>query len=112
MLVEKNTLGQLPFCNSALISVPGASAPSLTTLSQPAVEKPGVEIWAPPWVAVALVSTFQPAPPRSTTAVDPVGAVPAAGAAGGAGGVGGPAGFAPPQAPPQTPAAAATGPLL
>src|SRR2546421_3938191 len=74
MLVEKNTLGQLPFCNSALISVPGASAPSLTTLSQPAVEKPGVEIWAPPCVAVALVRTFQPAVPRLTTALDPVGA--------------------------------------
>src|SRR5256714_2145938 len=106
MLVEKNTLGQLPFCNSALISVPGASAPSLTTLSQPAVEKPGVEIWAPPWVAVALVSTFQPALPRSTTAVDPVGAVPAAGAAGGAVVVAGAAGCATHPGPPSTAGAA------
>src|SRR5690242_21456196 len=72
MLVEKNTFGQAPFCNSALISVPGAPAPSLATVSQPFVAKPGVEIWAPLWVAVALVSTFHPAVPRLTTALDPV----------------------------------------
>ncbi len=82
MLVEKNTFGHAPFCSSALISVPGAPAPSLVRESQPLVEKPGVEIWAPPCVAVALVSTFQPAAPRSTTALDPVdGAEPEAGAA-------------------------------
>jgi hypothetical protein len=28
---------------------------------------------APPWVAVALLATFQPEPPRSTTVFDPVG---------------------------------------
>ena len=63
MFVEKNTLGQEPFCSNALSSVPGAPAPSLVTLSQPLVLNPGVEIWAPDWVAVALVRTFQPVPP-------------------------------------------------
>ena len=61
MLVEKKTFGQAPFCSSAAISVPGAPPSSLATVSQPLVEKPGVEICAPDWVAVALVSTFQPA---------------------------------------------------
>ena len=78
MFVEKNTFGQVPFCSSALISVPGAPAPSLVTDSQPAVEKPGVEICAPLWVAVAQVSTFQPAVPRVVIAVDPVGGAAAA----------------------------------
>src|SRR5690349_3221278 len=73
MLAEKNTFGQEPFCSNALISVPGAPAPSLVTLSQPEVEKPGVEICAPLCVAVALVRTFQPAVPRVATALDPVG---------------------------------------
>src|SRR5690348_10665071 len=73
MFVEKKTFGQVPFCSRALTSVPGASAPSLATLSQPPVLNPGAEICAPVCVAVALVSTFQPAAPRSTTAVDPVG---------------------------------------
>ncbi len=72
MLSAKNTFGQVPFCSRALISVPGASAPSFVTDSQPLVLKPGVEIWAPVWVAVAEVSTFQPAVPRSVTAVEPV----------------------------------------
>src|SRR5262249_27327809 len=73
MFVEKNTFGQVPFCSSAPISVPGAPPPSLATDSQPAVENPGVEICPPPCVAVALVSTFQPVEaPRLATAVDPV----------------------------------------
>src|SRR5437764_14563 len=38
MLSEKNTLGHLPFCSNALISVPGAPASSGLTGSQPAVE--------------------------------------------------------------------------
>ena len=75
MFVEKKTFGQLPFCSRALISVPGAPAPSLATDSQPEVENPGVEICAPVCVAVALVSTFQPPPPRSVTALDPVGSL-------------------------------------
>src|SRR5262249_23774012 len=83
MLVEKNTLGHEPFCSNALISVPGAPAPSLVTLSQPLVAKPGVEICAPPWVAVALVRTFQPAVPRSAIALDPVGGGAAAATASG-----------------------------
>src|SRR5215470_14068114 len=62
MLLEKKMFGQEPFCSNALISVPGAPAPSLLTVSQPVVEKPGVEIAAPDWVAEALVSTFHPVP--------------------------------------------------
>src|SRR5256885_15002411 len=72
MLVEKKTLGQLPFWSRALISVPGACASSLVTVSHPLVENPGVDIWVPDWVAVALVRTFQPAAPRSVTAVEPL----------------------------------------
>src|SRR5437879_3083144 len=44
MFAAKNTFGQVPFCSRALISVPGAPPPSLATLSQPEVEKPGVDI--------------------------------------------------------------------
>ena len=80
MLVAKNTLcappedwftgcravspGQRPFWASASTSVPGAPASSLATGSQLEVLKPGVEICAPVWVAVALLSTFQPPVPR------------------------------------------------
>src|SRR5579863_10306856 len=74
MFVEKNTFGQLPFCSRALISVPGAPPPSLATVSQPDVANPGLEMAAPPCVAVALVSTFQPlVAPRFATADEPVG---------------------------------------
>src|SRR6266487_340443 len=72
MLVEKKTFGQMPFCSSASISVPGAPASSLATGSQPTVLNPGVEICCPPWVAVALLSTCQPADPRSDIALEPV----------------------------------------
>ena len=63
MLVAKNTLGHLPFCSRAAISVPGAPESSGATDSQPPVLKPGVEICWPLWVAVALLSTFQPPVP-------------------------------------------------
>src|ERR671936_3053636 len=72
MLAEKNTFGQLPPCSSASTSVPGAPASSLVTESQPAVLNPGVEICCPVWVAVALLSTFQPVDPRSEIALEPV----------------------------------------
>src|SRR6266568_449193 len=49
MFAAKKTLGHVPFCSRALISVPGAPPPSLATLSQPEVAKPGVDIWAPVW---------------------------------------------------------------
>src|SRR5215831_17242270 len=71
-LVEKYTFGHTPFCSRASISVPGAPASSFVTASQPPVLNPGVEICCPDWVAVALVSTFQPADPRSDTALEPV----------------------------------------
>src|SRR5215510_12321823 len=80
MLFEKNTLfgllvlwftgcsavspGHLPFCASASTSVPGAPASSLVTGSQVLVLNPGVEIWAPVWVATALLWTSQPLAPR------------------------------------------------
>src|SRR5262245_53794213 len=60
MLFEKKMFGQLPFCCSASSSVPGAPASSLATESQLEVLKPGVEICAPVWVAVALLCTFHP----------------------------------------------------
>src|SRR5215813_10257021 len=88
MLFEKNTLfepleawvtgcnavspGQRPFWASASISVPGAPASSLATDSQVDVLKPGVEIWAPDWVAVALLCTFQPPVPRFEMLLAPV----------------------------------------
>src|SRR5215469_9641548 len=80
MLFEKNTLfgllvlwftgcsavspGHWPFCASASISVPGAPASSLVTGSQVLVLNPGVDIWAPVWVATALLWTAQPLAPR------------------------------------------------
>src|SRR5215469_7181072 len=88
MLVEKNTLlglfvlwftgcsavspGHLPFCARASISVPGAPASSLLTGSQVLLLNPGVEIWAPPWVATALLCTAQPLAPRFETSLAPV----------------------------------------
>src|SRR5690348_3582168 len=97
MLLEKNTLfgppldwftgcnavslGQRPFCASASISVPGAPASSLATDSQVDVLKPGVEIWAPDWFAVALLTTFQPLPPRFAMSLAPVSAGEASAAA-------------------------------
>src|SRR5215469_11694375 len=90
MLFEKKTLsgplvlwftgcsavlpGHKPFCASASISVPGAPASSLVTGSQPLVLKPGVEICAPVWVAVALLCTFQPPSPRFEISLAPVSA--------------------------------------
>ncbi len=64
--------GHSPFCASASISVPGAAASSLATDSQLEVLKPGVEIWAPDWVAVALLCTFQPLVPRFEMLLAPV----------------------------------------
>lgn len=101
MLVAKNTLfgllvtwftgcsavspGQRPFWASASISVPGAPASSLLTDSQLEVLKPGVEICAPDWVAVALLWTFQPVvAPRSEMSLAPVSDGEAAGSAGAA----------------------------
>src|SRR5215471_10169933 len=88
MLVEKKTLfgllvlwftgcsavspGHLPFCARASISVPGAPASSLLTGSHVLVLNPGVEIWAPPWVATALLCTAHPAAPRFETSLAPV----------------------------------------
>src|SRR6266699_7278538 len=88
MLLAKNTLlgplvpwftgcsavspGQSPFWARASTSVPGAPASSLLTDSQLEVSKPGVEICAPVWVAVALLSTFQPPPPRLEISLAPV----------------------------------------
>src|SRR5216683_414366 len=88
MLLEKNTLlgldrlwftgcsavsmGHWPFCASASISVPGAPASSLLTGSQPVVLKPGVEIWAPVAVVLALLNTDQPDPPRLEMSLAPV----------------------------------------
>src|SRR5256886_2664183 len=72
MLLRRTPLGQLPFSHRALTCVPGAPAGSWPTVRKPPAEKPGVEIWAPRWVAVALVRTFHPAAPRLTTALDPV----------------------------------------
>src|SRR5262252_1198507 len=95
MLFEKNTLfgllvpwftgcravspGHLPFRARASISVPGAPASSLATGSQPLVLNPGVEIWAPVWVATVLLCTVQPAEPRSDRSLAPVAAAVAAG---------------------------------
>src|SRR5215469_4572677 len=89
MLFEKNTLlgllvlwfigwsavspGHLPFWTSASISVPGAPASSLVTGSQVLVLNPGVEIWAPVWVARALLWTSQPLAP-SVVMSEPFGA--------------------------------------
>src|SRR5215469_15256691 len=80
MLFEKNTLfgplvlwftgcsavspGHWPFCASASTSVPGAPVSSLVTGSQVLVLNPGVDIWAPVWVATALLWTSQPLAPR------------------------------------------------
>lgn len=64
MLVEKKTFGQDPFCSKAAISVPGAPLSSGVTDSHFDVSKPGLEMAAPPWVAVELVTTFQPALPK------------------------------------------------
>src|SRR5215469_4250037 len=88
MLFEKNTLfgllvlwftgcsavspGHCPFCASASTSVPGAPASSLATGSHVDVLKPGVEIWAPVWVATALLCTDQPFAPRSDRSLAPV----------------------------------------
>src|SRR6201986_4041785 len=94
MLSEKKTSGHTPFCSNALTSVPGAPAPSLRTDSQPCVEKPLVEISAPLCVAVALLSTFPPEPPRSTTVLDPVGTGLTATGPAGAAPAGPPAGIA------------------
>src|SRR5215469_15282750 len=73
MLFEKNTLfgllvlwftgcsaaspGHFPFCASASTSVPGAPASSLVTGSQVLALNPGVDIWAPVWVATALLGS-------------------------------------------------------
>ena len=88
MLFEKKTLfgllvfwftgwsavspGHWPFCARASISVPGAPASSLVTGSQVEVLKPGVEICAPVWVALALLCTDQPPVPRLETSLAPV----------------------------------------
>ncbi|HEV2371133.1 MAG TPA: hypothetical protein VGS19_03095 [Streptosporangiaceae bacterium] len=64
--------GHLPFCTSASTSVPGAPASSLATASQELASKPGDEICAPDWVAVALLCTRQPAEPRSVMSLAPV----------------------------------------
>ena len=61
--------GHTPFWSRASTSVPTAPASSAATGSQPAVEKPGAEMAAPPWVAplplvqsvvAALLCTSQP----------------------------------------------------
>src|SRR5262249_3048566 len=88
MLAEKNTLlglfvpwftgcsavspGHMPFWARASISVPGAPASSLLTGSQVLVLNPGVEIWAPPWLATALLCTAQPLGPRLEPSLAPV----------------------------------------
>src|SRR5450432_4084542 len=72
MLLLKKMFGQPPACSSASISVPGAPASSLLTDSQVLVLKPGVEIFAPVWVAAALLCTFHPPEPRSETLLAPV----------------------------------------
>src|SRR6266571_3668901 len=64
--------GHLPFWASASISVPGAPASSLLTGSQVLASNPGVEIWAPVWVAVAVLCTRQPAEPTLDTSLAPV----------------------------------------
>src|SRR5215467_8600878 len=66
------SMGHWPFCASASTSVPGAPASSLATGSQLEVLKPGVEIWAPVAVVLALLSTFQPPAPRLVMSVAPV----------------------------------------
>src|SRR5258708_24194652 len=82
MLLLKKMFGQPPFCSSASISVPGAPASSLVTVSQLEVSNPGAEICAPVWVAVALLSTFQPVVPRLEMSVAPLSLGEPAGAAG------------------------------
>src|ERR1700730_1165969 len=69
MLVEKNTFGQALFWTSAPSSVPRAPAPSGVTGRQLAVEKPGVEMWAPDGGALAVDWTCQPPSPRVETPV-------------------------------------------
>src|SRR5215467_16073196 len=96
MLFEKNTLfgplvdwftgcsavspGQSPFWASASTSVPGAPASSLVTGIQAEVLNPGVEIWAPVEVVLALLSTFHPPVPRLEMSLAPVSAGARAGA--------------------------------
>src|SRR5438105_4935035 len=63
MLVEKNAFAHWLFWTSASSSVPGAPASSGVTFSQPAVEKPGVEMALPGWVTVELLCTSQPLRP-------------------------------------------------
>ncbi len=90
MLFEKKTLfgllvswftgwsavspGHWPFCARASTSVPGAPASSFVTGSQVEVLKPGVEICAPVWVAMALLCTVQPLVPRLEISLAPVSA--------------------------------------
>ena len=52
--------------------MPGAPASSLLTGSQVPVLNPGVEICAPVCVAIALLSTLQPAAPRFDRSLAPV----------------------------------------
>src|SRR5215469_9013347 len=88
MLFEKNTLsgllvlwftgcravspGHWPFWSRASISVPGAPATSLVTGSEVLVVNHDGEIWAPVWVATALLCTSQPLLPRLETSLAPV----------------------------------------
>src|SRR5215467_891427 len=88
MLLEKNTLfgllvlwftgcragspGHWPFWSRASISVPGAPPSSLVTRNQVLVLNPGAEIWAPDWVATALLCTSQPLLPRLVMPLAPV----------------------------------------
>jgi hypothetical protein len=53
----------------------------LATGSQVEVLKPGVEIWAPDWVAIALLWTVQPLPPKFVMSLAPVSAGEASAAA-------------------------------
>src|SRR5262245_25192950 len=64
--------GHFPLGARAASAVPGAPASSLLTGSQPAVLKPGAEIWAPVWVATALLCTVQPLAPRLVRSELPV----------------------------------------
>ena len=66
------SLGHLPFCARASISVPGAPASSLVTGSQVLVSNPGMEICAPVCVAIVLLCTAQPTDPRVATSLAPV----------------------------------------
>src|SRR5215469_17034292 len=69
---SRGSPGQTPFCSRASTSVPGAPASSLVTGSQERALKPGSEIAAPDWVAVALLATRQPPVPRLTRSLAPV----------------------------------------